>query len=651
MTSPAMSSQRSPVESARSDFIKGWSPPPTLDLSEWMDKHFVLSAESSTEPGAWTTLPFQRGIADAMVDPEVETITLQKSSRVGFTKLLCGYLGYRMHLDPCSMLIVQPAQEDAEGFSKDEIAPMLRDTPVLWGLVAPSKSRDSGNRILKKNYPGGTLTIVGAHSGRGFRRLTVEAVIFDEVDAYPPSAGGEGDQIELGKKRAYTAAFPKFIIGSSPKLAGISRVCNSFEESDQRDFIVPCPHCDHGQRLRWGGRDFDYGIKWKGVPPEEAYYLCEHCRKRIQYSRQRAMVDQGVWEAAKPFTGHAGFRIWAAYSPFPAAAWGALAVEFLRVKHDPARLQVFVNTTLGEPWEAPSQTLPKSELMERREPYTLRAKGPDGEPKYFVPKGVLVMTGGVDVHQDRIELQVEGYGLGEECWKLGYQIIDGDPTGDAVWDELWELLCEPRPMERGGEDYIRATCIDAGFLAQRVVEFCRPRWRVRTPDGRRAYVFAIKGSGGTGTLWPREPKRTKRGQALLYTIKVDAAKDILAGRFQRVVEPGPAYTHFPDTDEFGDRYFDQLDSEKAVLGTDSRGFPTRSWVPKREGIRNEAWDTAVYCYAALAGLKSMGLDLEREAKRDEAFEPSPSEGGPPGTGSVAKPRRRRARRKWKPAQL
>lgn len=98
------------------------------------------------------------------------------------------------------MLVVQLTIDDAEGYSKEEIQPMVDETSVLRERVGDSKSRSSGNTISKKKYPGGILHIIGANSPRGFRRITVRSVLFDETDGYLPSAGTEGDQIKLGTK-------------------------------------------------------------------------------------------------------------------------------------------------------------------------------------------------------------------------------------------------------------------------------------------------------------------------------------------------------------------------------------------------------------------------------------------------------------------
>src|SRR5690606_24925808 len=137
----------------------------------------------------------------AITDPSVERVSLMKSARVGYTKIIDATIGYYMDHDPCPILVVQPTIEDAKGFSKEEIAPMLRDCPKLVGLVSDDGPRGGDDTILEKIFPGGVLSIVGANSARGFRRISRKVVIFDETDGYPPSAGTEGDQIKLGIRR------------------------------------------------------------------------------------------------------------------------------------------------------------------------------------------------------------------------------------------------------------------------------------------------------------------------------------------------------------------------------------------------------------------------------------------------------------------
>ena len=143
-------------------------PPPELTLSQWADRYRMLSAESSAEPGRWHTdkAPYQREIMDAIGDAHIRRVVIMCAAQLGKTELLLNILGYFMAYAPAPILVMQPTLDMGQTFSKDRLAPMIRDTPVLRGLV-DVKSRYAGNTILKKNFPGGHITIVGANSATG----------------------------------------------------------------------------------------------------------------------------------------------------------------------------------------------------------------------------------------------------------------------------------------------------------------------------------------------------------------------------------------------------------------------------------------------------------------------------------------------------
>jgi phage terminase large subunit GpA-like protein len=327
-----------------------WRPPPRLSLSDWADAKFCLP-EGDANAGRWRTLPYQRGIMDAFSDPGIERVSVMKSARVGYTRMCDACMGYFIEHDPCPILAVQPTLEDARKYSKENIAPMLRDVPALRGLVAEPKTRDSDNTILDKLFKGGSLSLVGANSPRGFRRTSRRVVIFDEVDGYPPSAGTEGDQIELGIRRTEYYWNRKIIAGSTPTIRGVSRIERLFLDGDQRRYHVPCPTCGAYQVLQWAN------LRWPEGRPQDAVFLCAVRGCTIEHRSKRDMVEVGRWRADAPeqFTPdhrHASFHIWAAYSYSPNATWGQLATESVAaVRGGPLTHQTFVNTVRGETWE------------------------------------------------------------------------------------------------------------------------------------------------------------------------------------------------------------------------------------------------------------------------------------------------------------
>ena len=219
-------------------------------MSEWADEYAVLNTATSADPGRWRCYPYQRALMDSFVHPAVERVVVKKSARIGWTKILGHVIGYSLHHDPGSVLVVQPTVEDAENWSREELAPLLEETPVLRGLVAEQSSRSSANTILKKTTKSGDLHLVGANSPRGFRRITVRKALLDEVDGYPPKgAGTEGDQIELAAVRTETHPDRKIGLGSTPTVAEISRIDRHFSESSRGYFVLACPHCD-GDHVR-----------------------------------------------------------------------------------------------------------------------------------------------------------------------------------------------------------------------------------------------------------------------------------------------------------------------------------------------------------------------------------------------------------------
>lgn len=559
----------------------------------------MLSAETSAQAGRFRAYAYQIGIMDAVTDPTVSQITVMKSARVGFTKVLDLAIGFYVHQDPSPILMVQPRREDAEDYSSTEIAPMLRDTPVLAEIMGDPKAKNSNQTMLKRIFRNGSsIRFVGANTPDGFRRITARVVLFDEVDGYPKAgAGDEGDQIALGKKRAETFWNRKFIMGSTPTTKGESRIEKAWQQSDQRRFFVPCPDCGERQYLEWGGPDTPHGIKWRrdengrGLP-ETAYYVCRANGCLIEEAYKAGMVNAGEWRPTNPEGDHPGFHIWAGYSLHVNATWREIVAEWLRVKDDPLQRKTFFNLVLGEPYEEKGdRALAETKLLSRREVFTAE-----------VPDGVGVLTFGGDMQDDRAEIEVVGWGRDEESWSVAHEVIEGDPDTATFWDTV-DAFLKRRWLRADGRPFtLMAGCIDSGgHHTQRVYDFAKARL------GRK--IWAIKGESARGgqrsPVWP-----TKRPSARLKTsfrpviLGVNAAKDVIRSRLH-VEEPGPGYMHFPvDRDA---NYFAQLLAERSVA-KEQAGQRFRVW-EQIPGRANEALDCRVYAYGALCGLMHFGLRL------------------------------------------
>lgn len=238
-------------------------PPPELTLSQWADRYRMLSAESSAEPGRWHTdkAPYQREIMDAIGDAHIRRVVIMCAAQLGKTELLLNILGYFMAYAPAPILVMQPTLDMGQTFSKDRLAPMIRDTPVLRGLV-DVKSRYAGNTILKKNFPGGHITIVGANSATGLASRPIKVLLADEVDRYPGSAGTEGDPLSLAQKRQTTFWDKKTVMVSTPVIKGHSRIETEYNQSTREEWNVPCPECGHYQPFVWANLMPTAAVRW-----------------------------------------------------------------------------------------------------------------------------------------------------------------------------------------------------------------------------------------------------------------------------------------------------------------------------------------------------------------------------------------------------
>jgi phage terminase large subunit GpA-like protein len=560
-------------------------PPPDLSISEWADQYRVLSSEASSEYGAWNTsrAEYQRGIMDAISDDNIEEVTIMSCAQVGKTEMILNLIGYHVAQDPAPMLVVQPTLEMAQTFSKDRLAPMVRDCPTLADKIKDPRARDSGNSILKKQFAGGHITMCGANSPSSLASRPVRLVLCDEVDRFPNSAGTEGDPIDLAKRRATTFTNRKIVMVSTPTVKDASRIEAAFEETDKREYHVPCKDCGEEQVLRWSN------VKWDKDKPETAAYICEHCGSVWDDAARFRAIRRGRWVATNPSVGKAGFRLSGLCSPWTPIE--SAVREFLEAKKLPETLRVWVNTYLGETFAESGERVQEHDIAERREDW--------GEK---VPNGVVMVTAGIDVQDDRLEVEVLGIGRDEETWSLDYKVLYGDPAAPQLWADLDALMATTYEREDGFELIIQSGAIDTGgHFTQAVYKYCKPRY------GRR--IFAIKGVGGEGKPLIGRPSTNNNMKCKLFPIGVDTAKEIVYSRL-RIQEAGAGYCHFPiDRD---DEYFRMLTAEEIVTRF-HKGFRKREW--RKTRARNEALDCRVYAIAASAILNT---NINAMASRQKA---------------------------------
>lgn len=563
-------------------FLDGLRPMRQIGLSEWANKNrWLTKQEGAAEHGKYTDArtPYVREIADTLTDRTTRKIVFMKSAQIGGTTVFDNWVGHTIDVDPCGMIVVQPNAGLGKRWSRLRLTNLLESTPCLRGKVAEAKSRDSQNTIDFKAFDGGYIYVAGAQSATALRSLTARKIALDEVDAYPGNVQEEGDAVALAENRANSFSDSKLYICSTPLIKDDSRIEYWFNKSDKRYYHVPCMHCGHYQRLVWAQ------VQWKSGKPQTAQYCCIKCGTLWAEHEKLEYLPLGKWVKTNPESEIAGFHISALYAPYgwEKVSLPRLAEEFLAAGKDPQKLQVFVNTKLGETFdEGDAYNLNVESLAQR-------AAAENWQVQQW-PTGVEVVTVGVDVQQDRLECEIVGWGKGEESWSLGYHVISGTRSDVQTWNALEAFVHADRPV------HVSAVCVDTGgFELQDVADW------LYTKRKERVKWWGIRGDptlGAIKTVWPKKPQRVKGGKIEVYTICVNAAKQTVYRRL-RIDNAGPGYCHFPvDRD---DTYYAGLTAEK-VITTYHRGHPTKKWhLPAHR--RNEPLDCRVYAYAALCGLQ------------------------------------------------
>ncbi len=581
-------------------------PDSDLTISEWADRYRFLSSESAAEHGKWTTLPFQREPFDSMGDQRVYRVVIKSATQMLKTETILNGIGYFAHQDPGPMLILQPRDADAKAFSKERIAPMIRDTPALTGIFSELKSRISNNTIEEKLFRGGMLAITSAGSPGNLARRAIRFLFCDEIDKYPPGAGAEGNPISLARKRLATFRHRrKEILTCSPTVPG-SEIDRAYEASDRRKYYVPCPACGHMQSMML---KFRTQVRWDSGPPtreeqaRSARYHCEACDAPWDDAARWNAVERGEWRAGAPFSGVAGFWISELYSPWKQLS--DIVLDYLNMKDNSEDLRTFINTSLAENWlekgEAPEWEI----LLARREGYDAGT----------IPAGGLFLTAGVDVQRDRLEAEVVAWGRNRESWSVDYRIIPGKTSEAEVWKKLEELRSQTYPTPGGIELPISRMFVDSGDGTTTNDVY---QWVRMQPQGQ---AVAIKGTdkGILPVSQPSSVEVTIGGKKIKHGLKIRTINvaffkaELYADLKKRPPteeerEQGwsypPGYCHFPAGANYGDEHFKQLCAEQLVTHINRRTHRAKTeWQQTR--ARNECLDCRVY---ARAGAWDLGMD-------------------------------------------
>ena len=595
-------------------------PPEKLTVAEWADKKRVLSSESSAETGRWRTsrTPYLREIMDAFTDPLVRNIVVAASSQVGKSECINNMIGYVIDQDPGSILFIHPTTIDAKEYSKLRIAPMIRDCRALRRKVSDPKSRDSGNTITQKTYPGGILTMCGSTEAHALASKPIRYVFGDERDRWATSAGDEGDPWLLAQARQTTFYNAKSVEVSTPTVKNASAIEKSYARGTMERWCSRCPSCGTYHEIRFDDIRFEYEeteIRHeKTYTVTAVYWACPECGAAATEDEMKKAPAKWIAENPDAMTASGTRSFWLSSWASPWSSWAKSVQMFLSARGDSRALQVVYNTRFGLLWEDRGDLMDEDGMLARREDYGTNENGDPTE----LPDGVLVLTCGVDTQDDRLEYEVIGFGHFGENWGVRKGVIMGKPDTDAVWQALDDVRSHVFRFADGKGLPISLTFMDeGGHYTMEVRRRCAAR--------RNSMLFPIKGTSGQNVPFVSPPKKQKImidgqhvGNCQVFEIGVDAGKQKIMDGL-KIQTPGQKYCHFPRRDDYDSKYFFGLLSERMEYKPDRK--QRFQWVKIPGHERNEPLDCRNYAFAACAALNPNFDALERRLKAVSGAQP------------------------------
>lgn len=604
--------------------------------SEWAEAKRYLPPSVTSMPGYYrfAVAPYLKEPLDCLsLDSPIRELAIMKGVQVCFTVgVLENAIGYDIdHVKTAPVMFVTADAELANLRVTSNILPMLQHSK-LEHLI---KSSDEGNgrktgktRQKIEWVGGGYLVPFGAQNANKLRSVSICRLYRDEIDGWPDTVGRDGDPIKLTTDR--TAAYEdirKIVDGSTPLIAGQSKIEQRFKRGDQRKYFVCCLACGHPQELRWKREDPDTGevsgIVWETDPetkqliPGSVRYLCEKCGHAHTNDDKTRLLDPehgAEWRpTATPVAPHVrSYHISALYSPVGMQTWEECVRKWLDAwdvenskPRDLGALQVFYNNVLGMPYVLHGERLKFEQVSpHRRQAYTF-GNVPNQWAAKYAQGPVAALLCSVDVHKDWLAVGVFGFTRGRRSFLVDYWRLEGDTEqldDPGTWGRLREILEGRHYIADDGKRYrIALTLVDSGYRPDQVYQFC---------GSYSSGVIGIKGRDipTKNTSFRHFSQIQAPMGALVFAITVDVYKDRLSASLKHewdglsVLPEGQFSAPMDATDAQLKELTVEVKREKISPTTKQR----IGWEWHRPGgSRNELWDLSVY---AMAGLDMLAFN-------------------------------------------
>jgi phage terminase large subunit GpA-like protein len=551
---------------------------------------------------------------DSADDPNVRMVVIWEGVRDGKTASCLNVMGRTVTDDPGGIFSVHPTDDDVAKFSNDDVEPMIE--LCLSEYFVEKKSRDSGRTINYKKFKGGSIRIVNAGSITKFRGSTVKVLCIHEADGY---ASKESIYKAINRTQGLSDAI--IFIESTGTIAPTVKddgtlIYNSvihefYDQGDQRKWFCKCPTCRAMQWLKYAQ------IQARDGDKRRAAYYCEHCDEGYGEAGWRRMAASGIWyptaglslddqkEIEKSYRDaqpkqpevrsywRNGFNSLLPKGKGYATKLHQFLAEGEAAKSSVESLKTWTNEIAAELWNPAAEGEPPPEwkpVFDRREDYATE------RGKIIVPKGALVITVGVDVHKNRLEVDWGAYGRREEYWGLLHNVLPGEVQDDEVWKELEKELRREFQHELGAKIGLSLGLVDAGKWPEWIYRFLHLLRAKGSPVAGK--IRACRGSAQFPHPLIDQRYKSIAKQLKGHWIGGDEAKDLIYSRLRLEPEEDGSlpdgWRHYPKS--YDQVHFEQLTSERVTIEY-IRGEEVRRY-KNEDKSRNEALDCEVYGLAA-----------------------------------------------------
>lgn len=610
--------------------------------SDWTEKNMIMQKPF---PGAfrYSKTPYTREIIDCLSpDHPAKWIAVMKGAQVGFSSgVIYPGVGWIIKNNPGNSFITVGAPDLIE--KSMEKLDLMIDACGIRDYIKPQVNRNrmnkSGDTNLKKEFPGGYVTIASANNHKAIRQVDLQYGFFDDFESVKGQSAQSGNTRKLLEQRfaAYADSHKIFYI-STPEIKATSNIEPAYLLGDQRRYMVPCPCCHAMIELKWTAKngDLEAGITYKTddfnrVVSGSVGYICQECGDFFTDKHKHEMLNSGLWvPTADPSKlGYYSYQISSLYAPIGMYDWEHYVNNYLEANpqgqpRKEAEYKVFVNTCLGETYEPASEEPKIKDMAGLDRPYSPwivpeKLSLSDGNGR------IILLTCGADMNgteQDaRLDYEIVGWTEKGQSYSIAHGSIGTFIKGEgsmkvkadrakwtyefnkpnSVWTEFSRIIKQTYATDTGRNMQILRTGLDCGYFSN--------NYAYPFVDGSNPYpniwVSGLKGKGEEQYLaFDKDLKYFKPAQERpnLFIVTVGKIKDEIAEAMQlrwhvnEDVQPF-GFMNFPKADNgmYGYKnYFEHFESEHRVIESNAEGTGIAACWKKKGNIPNHMYDCRVY---------------------------------------------------------